>query len=96
MSAATPETFLRPSGSLRRRQLVNKIMEGLGTFATFLAIGVLGIVVASVAIRAAPALNWDFFTKEPSIFGEGAVSRAPSSGRSSSGSRPPSPCRSEC
>ena len=71
MSAATPETFLRPSGSLRRRQLVNKIMEGLGTFATFLAIGVLGIVVASVAIRAAPALNWDFFTKEPSIFGEG-------------------------
>ena len=71
MSAAAPETFLRPSGSLRRRQLVNKIMEGLGTFATFLAIGVLGIVVASVAIRAAPALSWDFFTKEPSIFGEG-------------------------
>jgi phosphate transport system permease protein len=46
-------------------------MEGLGTFATLLAIGVLGIVVASVAIRAAPALSWDFFTKEPSIFGKG-------------------------
>ena len=71
MSATTPEAFLRPSGSLRRRQIVNKIMEGLGTFAALLAIGVLAIVVASVAVRAAPALNWDFFTKEPSIFGTG-------------------------
>jgi phosphate transport system permease protein len=71
MSATTPEAFLRPSGSLRRRQIVNKIMEGLGTFAALLAVGVLAIVVASVAVRAAPALNWDFFTKEPSIFAKG-------------------------
>jgi phosphate transport system permease protein len=73
MSAATPEITLRATGSLRRRRLVNRIMESIGTGAALLAVGVLVLVVVSVAIRAAPALNWDFFTKPPSVFGaEGA------------------------
>ncbi|HEY8792782.1 MAG TPA: phosphate ABC transporter permease PstA [Gaiellaceae bacterium] len=69
MSAAVPEFSLRPSGRLRRRRIVNKIMEGIGTGAALLAVAVLGIVIASVAIRAAPALSLDFLTKAPSLFG---------------------------
>jgi phosphate transport system permease protein len=71
MSAVTPEISLRPSGKLRRRRVVNRIMESLGTLAALLAVAVLVIVVTSVAIRAAPALSWDFFTEPPSLFGAG-------------------------
>jgi phosphate transport system permease protein len=71
MSSTVPEFSLRPSGQLRRRRIVNKIMESIGTGAALLAVVVLGIVIASVAIRAAPALNLDFFTKSPSLFGAG-------------------------
>lgn len=69
MSAATPEFSLRPTGQLRRRRIVNKIMEGIGTAAALLAVVVLGIVIASVAVRAAPALSLDFLTKPPNLFG---------------------------
>jgi phosphate transport system permease protein len=69
MSAAAPEFSLRPTGRLRRRRIVNRIMESLGTLAALLAVAVLGLVIVSVAVRAAPALNLDFFTKPPNIFG---------------------------
>ncbi len=71
MSAVTPEISLRPSGKLRRRRVVNRVMESIGTLAALLAVAVLVIVVTSVAIRAAPALSWDFFTEPPSLFGAG-------------------------
>jgi phosphate transport system permease protein len=71
MSAVTQEISLRPSGKLRRRRVVNRVMESLGTFAALLAVAVLVIVVTSVAVRAAPALSWDFFTEPPSLFGAG-------------------------
>jgi phosphate transport system permease protein len=71
MSAVTPEISLRPSGKLRRRRVVNRVMESIGTLAALLAVAVLIIVVTSVAIRAAPALSWDFFTEPPSLFGAG-------------------------
>jgi phosphate transport system permease protein len=69
MAAVTPQISLRPSGRLRRRRIVNKIMESLGTLAALLAVGVLVLVIVSVAVRAAPALSWDFFTKPPNLFG---------------------------
>jgi phosphate transport system permease protein len=69
MSAVTPDFVLRPSGGLRRRRIVNKIMESLGTAAALLAVGLLILVIVSVAVRAAPALSWDFFTKPPALFG---------------------------
>lgn len=77
MSAVSPQISLRPSGKLRRRRLVNRIMESVGTLAALLAVAVLGVVIASVAVRAAPALSWDFFTKPPSLFGPaGGISSA--------------------
>jgi phosphate transport system permease protein len=77
MSAVTPEISLRPSGGLRRRSFVNKVMEGIGWASALVAVGVLFVVIISVAIRAWPALNLDFFTKAPSLFGpEGGISSA--------------------
>jgi phosphate transport system permease protein len=67
MSTSAHEFSLRPTGHLRRRRIVNRIMESVGTGAALLAVVVLGIVI--VAVRAAPALSLDFFTKSPNLFG---------------------------
>ncbi len=69
MSAVSPRISLEPSGRLRRRRIVNRIMESLGTLAALLAVAVLVLVVVSVAVRAAPALSWDFLTQPPNQFG---------------------------
>jgi phosphate transport system permease protein len=77
VSAVSPEISLRPGGRLRRRRIVNRIMEGIGTAAALAAVGALGVVIASVAVRAAPALSWDFFTTPPALFGApGGISSA--------------------
>ena len=54
----------------RRRRLVNRVMEGLATLAAVIAVGVLVVVVVSVALRGAGALNWDFFSKPQALFGQ--------------------------
>lgn len=54
----------------RRRKLVNRTMEVVATLAALLAVGVLVLVVASVAVRAAGALSWDFFTQPQALFGQ--------------------------
>jgi phosphate transport system permease protein len=77
MSAVAPELSLRPGGRLRRRRVVNRIMEGFGTASALLAVGVLALVVVSVAVRGAPALSWHFLTTPPSLFGApGGISSA--------------------
>jgi phosphate transport system permease protein len=71
------EVSLRPSGGLRRRQIVNRAMEAVGWASALLAVAVLFFVIVSVAVRAWPALNLDFFTKAPSLFGgNGGISSA--------------------
>jgi phosphate transport system permease protein len=69
MSSALPEIDLRPGGRLRRRRIVNRIMESLGTLAAVLAVGVLVIVVVSVVRKGAPALSWHFLVSKPNLFG---------------------------
>jgi phosphate transport system permease protein len=77
MSTVAPELTLRATGRVRRRKLVNKAMEGASTFTAVLAVGILALVVASVAIKAAPALSWHLFTRPPSLFGgQGGISSA--------------------
>src|SRR5262249_29388663 len=65
MAAVTPSVSLKPSGGLRRRQIVNRIMELIGWLAALAAVAVLFVVIISVAVRAWPALSWDFLTKPP-------------------------------
>src|SRR5205085_10041959 len=75
--AAAPEMSLRATGRVRRRKLVNRVMEGVGTGAAVLAIGVLALVVTSVAVKAGPALSLHLFTRAPSLFGgQGGISSA--------------------
>ena len=45
-------------------------MEVLATLAAVVAVGVLLLVVASVAARGAGALSWDFFIKPQALFGQ--------------------------
>ena len=75
--AAVAEMSLRATGRVRRRKLVNRVMEGVGTGAAVLAIGVLALVVASVAVEAGPALSLHLFMRAPSLFGgQGGISSA--------------------
>ena len=68
-TSTSPSISLRPGGRLRRRRLVNRAMEAVGTLAAALAVAVLVVVVVTVALRAAPAIGWDFFTQPPNLFG---------------------------
>ena len=63
--AAAPVS-LRASGQLRRRQLVNRIMEVLATLAAILALVVLAIVIWSVGRKGIGAFSVDLFTKNES------------------------------
>ena len=53
---------------LRRRRAVNRLMEAIATAAAFAAVGVLGIMVVSVARRGGAAIDWNLFTKTPHPF----------------------------
>jgi phosphate transport system permease protein len=68
--ASGPSSFLTPTAQLRRRKIVNKLMEGLMLVAALGAVGVLALVVGAVVMRGHSALTVDFFTKVPATFGE--------------------------
>jgi phosphate transport system permease protein len=53
---------------LRRRRAVNRLMEAIATLAAFAAVGVLAIMVVSVARRGGAAISLDLFTKIPHPF----------------------------
>jgi phosphate transport system permease protein len=78
VTAITPQVDLRPGGRLRRRRIVNRIMETIGTLAALAAVAVLVIVVVSVVRKGAPSLSWHFLTSEPNLFGGpgGGISNA--------------------
>src|SRR6266540_7491681 len=78
MSAVSPEVNLKPGGRLRRRRIVNRIMESIGTLAALIAVAVLVIVVVSVVRKGAPSLSWHFLTAKPNLFGGpgGGISNA--------------------
>ena len=69
MAAVQPSISLQATGRTRRRLFVNRLMESFGTAAALLAVGVLGLVVVTVFIRAWPALHWSLFTQTPNLFG---------------------------
>jgi phosphate transport system permease protein len=72
-----PAISLKATGRSRRRILANRIAEGSALLAAVLAIAALAIVVWSVGSRGAGALNLDFFTKGPPLFGEAGGGIAP-------------------
>jgi phosphate transport system permease protein len=69
MAAVTPSVSLKATGRARRRLRMNRVMEAVGTGAAGLAVGVLVLVVVTVALRAWPALHWSLFTHTPNLIG---------------------------
>jgi phosphate transport system permease protein len=64
----SPLDHARPlvaSGNLRRRNLVNRLVEASATIAAIIAVAVLGIVVYSIVERGGSALSLDFLIKDP-------------------------------
>jgi len=68
---------LRAKGRARRRLIVNRIAELAALLAAVLAVGALAILVWSVGSRGIGAINLDFFTKGPPLFGEAGGGIAP-------------------
>jgi phosphate transport system permease protein len=64
-----PAAPLTATGNLRRRHVVSRIAQAAAVLSAVLAVAVLAIVVGSVIARATGAINLDFFTKAPPIFG---------------------------
>jgi len=63
------EPPLTASGNLRRRNVISRAAEATATAAALLAVGVLAIVLYTVASRGADALSLDFLIREPPQFG---------------------------
>ncbi len=61
---------LTPSGNLRRRQLISRVAEGGAMASALLAVGVLGVVVYTVASRGIGSLSLGFLTKAPAAVGD--------------------------
>lgn len=63
----------RPFGSnrdnLKRRRAKSRVAEGVTLLATLIAVGLLLVVVGSVFLKGASALNLDFFLKTPAVYG---------------------------
>jgi phosphate transport system permease protein len=68
---------LRATGRSRQRLYRNRLAEAGAVAAALVALAVLGIVVGSVLARAYHALNLDFFTKGPAVFGQTGGGIAP-------------------
>jgi phosphate transport system permease protein len=77
MAAAEPALELRGGGHVRRRRIVNRMMESLATVAALIAVAILGIVVLSVLQRGASELSWGFLTGSLPTFGETGGGIAP-------------------
>ncbi len=68
-----PEFKLTPSGNLRRRAIVSRVLESGATAAAVLAVAVLGIIVFYVAKQGLAAISWSFLTSDlPAPFGLGS------------------------
>ncbi len=61
---------LRPTAQLRRRKVVNRLMEALATAAALVAVGALALVVGAVFKRGHGAIDRDLVTEVPATFGE--------------------------
>lgn len=68
--AAATHALLLDRGNLRRRRLVNRLVEAGSTAAALLAVAVLLIVVGSVLLKGAGALSLHFLTTPTALFGE--------------------------
>jgi phosphate transport system permease protein len=77
MSMPAEKPDLRARGRARRRLIANRFFMGGATAAAGAAVGVLALMVWSVFSRGVQALDWNFFTKGPAVFGQSGGGIAP-------------------
>jgi phosphate transport system permease protein len=77
VSSVASAGSLGPSARLKRRRLKQRVLGVLAALAALLAVSVLVLVVAEIAIKGATAINVDFFTKVPAVFGQSGGGIAP-------------------
>lgn len=65
------------TGRSKRRKAVNRLAEAAATLAALLAVTVLVLLVGSVFLKGYKALDVDFFTKGPAVFGQAGGGIAP-------------------
>jgi phosphate transport system permease protein len=68
-----PESPLTASGNLRRRQFTSQAVSSLSMGAAIAGVAVLVIVTFAVVKNGAGAINFDFFTKDPSAISQGGI-----------------------
>jgi len=76
---AAPNPLFNRSGNLRRRLLANRAMEVSAWVAAVLAVGVLALVIASVAVKGIGSISFDFLTQNAdpnSIDASGGIANA--------------------
>lgn len=64
-----PTSPLRPTGNLRRRELVSRAVAVAATASALAAVAVLVVMVFGIAKRGAATLSWSFLTQDPPRFG---------------------------
>jgi phosphate transport system permease protein len=72
-----PAISLKATGRSRRRLLKNRIAEAAALISALAAVAVLAIMVWSVFSRGVQALDLNFFTKGPAVFGQTGGGVAP-------------------
>ena len=77
MAAVEPALALRGDARVRRRRIVNRLVEAIATIAALAAVAMLGLVVWSIAKRGAGDLSWGFLTKSLPLFGQPGGGIAP-------------------
>lgn len=60
-----PTSPLTPTGNLRRREAVSRLVESIAIGAAGVAVAMMGLVVFTVIQRGAPALSFAFVTQNP-------------------------------
>jgi phosphate transport system permease protein len=61
--------FNKGGDNIRRRRARSRVAEGVTLVATLIAVVMLLIIVGSVLLKGASALNWDFFTQNAAVYG---------------------------
>jgi phosphate transport system permease protein len=59
------------TGNLRRRRIVNRVLEIAAWVAAVIAVGTLAVVISSVILKGVSSINLDFLTTPTSPFGAG-------------------------
>jgi phosphate transport system permease protein len=75
VSATAPG--LSGSRRLRRRKATQRLFGAVATLAAVAAVSVLVLIIVTIALKGGGALNLDFFTRGPAVFGQSGGGIAP-------------------